>query len=103
MIINDKCASRHFASSRWQEPGNRRLIDGDFPPTTMPRLHGVGTIAHAAVGPWYTGVPRRISYVSNFVKLRLAVKYRAQQQIRLHKHDRAGSCRHSVLVYEFSS
>src|SRR6266481_49947 len=45
---------------------------------------------------WYTG-PRRVFYVFNFVKLRLAVRCRARQRIRLHKHDRAGSCRRTQL------
>ena len=46
---------------------------------------------------WYTGAPRRVFYVFNFVKLRLAVRCRARQRIRLHKHDRAGSCRRTQV------
>lgn len=46
---------------------------------------------------WYTGVPHRVFYVFNFVKLRLAVRCRARQGIRLHKHGRAGSCRQTQL------
>jgi hypothetical protein len=46
---------------------------------------------------WYTGVPRRVFYVFNFVKLRLAVRCRARQRIRLHKRDRAGLCRRTEL------
>src|SRR6266481_9337775 len=30
---------------------------------------------------WYTGVPRRVFYVFNFVKLRLAVRCRARQKV----------------------
>ncbi len=57
----------------------------------------VGTIAHAASGPWYTGVPRRVFYVFNFLKLRFAFRCRARKEIRLHKHDRAGSRRQTRL------
>jgi hypothetical protein len=47
------------------------------------RHRDLGTLAFRA----------EFSDVFNFVKLRLAVKCRAQQRIRLHKHGRVGLCR----------
>jgi hypothetical protein len=56
-------------------------------------FRGVATVAHAAVANLVHWRSAPSFNVFNFVKLRLAVRCRARQRVRLHKHDRAGSYR----------